>query len=158
MESEAIGTAKNPKNSYKENSIKLQGRARAEKRARRAEREQEKFKEKLIHIAANQVELDGGRFLRIQVLTSSAAFYDTSYFPAFTLLCFLVFLFGISIGIPLAVYSGESKESDIFILPDALRYGSILFIMLSVRWQPLNMNKCYVRRCFNSTLKCFYGM
>ena len=42
-----------------ENSIKLQGRARAEKRARRAEQEQEKFKEKLMRIAASQMELDG---------------------------------------------------------------------------------------------------
>ena len=41
-----------------ENSIKLQGRARAEKRARRAEQEQEEFKEKLMRIAASQVELD----------------------------------------------------------------------------------------------------
>ena len=42
-----------------ENSIKLQGRARAEKRARRAEHEQEEFKEKLMRISASQVELDG---------------------------------------------------------------------------------------------------
>ena len=42
-----------------ENTIKLQGRARAEKRARRAEQEQEEFKEKLMRIAASQVELDG---------------------------------------------------------------------------------------------------
>lgn len=42
-----------------EDSIKLQGRARAEKRARRAEQEQEEFKEKLMRIAASQVELDG---------------------------------------------------------------------------------------------------
>ena len=42
-----------------ENSIKLQGRARAEKRARRAEQEQEEFKEKLIRMAASQMELDG---------------------------------------------------------------------------------------------------
>ena len=41
-----------------ENSIKLQSRARAEKRARRAEREQEEFKEKLMRIAANRMELD----------------------------------------------------------------------------------------------------
>ena len=41
-----------------ENSIRLQGRARAEKRARRAEREQEEFKEKLMRIAASQMELD----------------------------------------------------------------------------------------------------
>ena len=41
-----------------ENSIKLQGRARAERRARRVEREQEEFKEKLMRIAASQVELD----------------------------------------------------------------------------------------------------
>ena len=42
-----------------EDSVKLQGRARAEKRARRAEQEQEEFKEKLMRIAASQVELDG---------------------------------------------------------------------------------------------------
>ena len=42
-----------------ENSIKLQGRAKAEKRARRAEQEQEEFKEKLMRMAASQVELDG---------------------------------------------------------------------------------------------------
>ena len=42
-----------------ENSIKLQGRARAERRVRRAEHEQEEFKEKLMRIAASQVELDG---------------------------------------------------------------------------------------------------
>ena len=42
-----------------ENSIRLQGRARAEKRARRAEKEQEEFKEKLMRIAASQMELDG---------------------------------------------------------------------------------------------------
>lgn len=42
-----------------ENSIRLQGRARAEKRAIRAEQEQEEFKEKLRRIAVSQVELDG---------------------------------------------------------------------------------------------------
>ena len=42
-----------------EDSIKLQGRAKAEKRARRAEQEQKEFKEKLMRIAASQVELDG---------------------------------------------------------------------------------------------------
>ena len=42
-----------------ENSIKLQGRARAEKRARRSEQEQEEYKEKLMRIAASQMELDG---------------------------------------------------------------------------------------------------
>ena len=41
-----------------ENTIKLQGRARAEKRARRAEQEQEEFREKLMRIAASQAELD----------------------------------------------------------------------------------------------------
>ena len=41
-----------------ENSIKLQERARAEKRARRAEQEQEEFKEKLMRIDASQMELD----------------------------------------------------------------------------------------------------
>ena len=42
-----------------ENSIKLQGRARAERRARRAEQEQEEFKEKLMRMAANELELEG---------------------------------------------------------------------------------------------------
>ena len=42
-----------------ENNIKLQGRASAEKRARQAEREQKEFKEKLMRIAASQVELEG---------------------------------------------------------------------------------------------------
>ena len=41
-----------------ENSIKLQERARAEKRARRAEQEQEDFMEKLMRIDASQMELD----------------------------------------------------------------------------------------------------
>lgn len=41
-----------------EHTIKLQGRARAEKRARRAEQEQREFKEKLMRIAASQVELE----------------------------------------------------------------------------------------------------
>ena len=42
-----------------ENTIKQQGRARAERRARRAEQEQEDFQEKLMRLAASQVELDG---------------------------------------------------------------------------------------------------
>ena len=42
-----------------ENTITLQGRARAERRARRAEQEQEEFKEKLMRMAASQMELDG---------------------------------------------------------------------------------------------------
>ncbi len=42
-----------------ENSIKLQGRAKAEKRARQAEREQKEFKEKLMRIASSQMELEG---------------------------------------------------------------------------------------------------
>ena len=41
-----------------ENSIKMQERARAEKRARRAEQEQEEFMEKLMRIDASQMELD----------------------------------------------------------------------------------------------------
>lgn len=41
-----------------ESTIKLQGRARAERRAREAEREQKEFKEKLMRIAASQVELE----------------------------------------------------------------------------------------------------
>lgn len=40
------------------NTIKLQGRARAEKRARRAEREQKEFKEELMRIANSQMELE----------------------------------------------------------------------------------------------------
>ncbi|MCH5334000.1 MAG: hypothetical protein J1D89_08585 [Agathobacter sp.] len=42
-----------------ENTIKLQARASAEKRARRAEREQKEFEEKLMRAAASQMELDG---------------------------------------------------------------------------------------------------
>ena len=42
-----------------ESNIKLQGRARAEKRAQQAEREQKEFKEKLMRIAASQMELEG---------------------------------------------------------------------------------------------------
>lgn len=41
-----------------ENTIRLQGRARAERRAREAEHEQKEFKEKLMRIAASQTELD----------------------------------------------------------------------------------------------------
>ena len=41
-----------------ENSIKMQERARAEKRARRAKQEQEEFMEKLMRIDASQMELD----------------------------------------------------------------------------------------------------
>lgn len=41
-----------------ENTIKLQGRARAERRAREAEHEQKEFKEKLMRIAASQTELE----------------------------------------------------------------------------------------------------
>lgn len=41
-----------------ENTIRLQGRARAEKRAREAEHEQKEFKEKLMRIAASQTELE----------------------------------------------------------------------------------------------------
>ena len=42
-----------------ENAIKLQGRARAQKRARQAENEQKEFKEKLMRAANSQVESDG---------------------------------------------------------------------------------------------------
>lgn len=42
-----------------EHTMKLQGRARAERRAREAEQEQKEFKEKLMRIAASQMELDG---------------------------------------------------------------------------------------------------
>ncbi len=41
-----------------ENTIKLQGRARAERRAREAEHEQKEFREKLMRIAASQTELE----------------------------------------------------------------------------------------------------
>lgn len=41
-----------------ENNIKLQGRARAEKRARKAEHEQKEFQEKLMRAADSQVELE----------------------------------------------------------------------------------------------------
>lgn len=41
-----------------ENTMKLQGRARAERRAREAEQEQKEFKEKLMRAAASQMELD----------------------------------------------------------------------------------------------------
>lgn len=41
-----------------ESTMKLQGRARAERRAREAEREQKEFREKLMRIAASQVELE----------------------------------------------------------------------------------------------------
>lgn len=41
-----------------ESNIKLQGRVRAEKRARKAERKQKEFKEKLMRAAASQAELE----------------------------------------------------------------------------------------------------
>ena len=41
-----------------ESNIKLQGRARAEKRAIEAEREQKEFREKLMCAAASQAELE----------------------------------------------------------------------------------------------------
>ena len=40
-------------------TIKLQGRAQAEKRARKAEQEQQAFKEKLRRAAVSQMELEG---------------------------------------------------------------------------------------------------
>lgn len=40
-------------------TIKLLGRARAERRAQEAEQEQQEFKEKLQRIAASQMELEG---------------------------------------------------------------------------------------------------
>lgn len=43
---------------FMENTIKLQGRAKAEKRARQAEREQKEFKEELMRIADSQMELE----------------------------------------------------------------------------------------------------
>lgn len=42
-----------------ENTMKLQSRARAERRAREAEQEQKEFKEKLMRAASSQMELDG---------------------------------------------------------------------------------------------------
>lgn len=41
------------------NTMKLQSRARAERRAHDAEQEEKKFKEKLMRAAASQMELDG---------------------------------------------------------------------------------------------------
>lgn len=41
-----------------ENTIKLQGRARAERRARKAEQEKKEFREKLMRIASSQMELE----------------------------------------------------------------------------------------------------
>lgn len=41
-----------------ESAIKLQGRAKAERRAREAEREQKEFKEKLVRLSASQMELE----------------------------------------------------------------------------------------------------
>ncbi len=41
-----------------ENTLKLQGRAKAEKRARETEQEQKEFKEKLMRAATSQMELD----------------------------------------------------------------------------------------------------
>lgn len=41
------------------NTIKLQNRARAERRAEEAEQEKKEFKEKLMRAAASEVELDG---------------------------------------------------------------------------------------------------
>lgn len=41
-----------------ENTMKLQGRAGAERRARKAEQEQKEFKEKLMRVAASQMELN----------------------------------------------------------------------------------------------------
>ncbi len=41
-----------------ESTIKLQNRAKAERRAKEAEREQKEFKEKLMRIAANKLELE----------------------------------------------------------------------------------------------------
>lgn len=40
-------------------TIKLRGRAQAEKRARKAEQEQQEFKEKLRRAAVSQMELEG---------------------------------------------------------------------------------------------------
>lgn len=42
-----------------ENSIKLQYRARAERRANEAERERKEFQEKLMRAAVSKIELDG---------------------------------------------------------------------------------------------------
>lgn len=41
-----------------ENNIRLQGQARAEKRARKAEQEQKEFKEKLMRAASSRIELE----------------------------------------------------------------------------------------------------
>lgn len=42
-----------------QNTIKLQNRARAERRAEEAERDRKEFEEKLMRAAASKVELDG---------------------------------------------------------------------------------------------------
>lgn len=42
-----------------ENTLKLQNRARAERRAREAEQEKKEFQEKLMRAAASKLELDG---------------------------------------------------------------------------------------------------
>lgn len=42
-----------------EQSIKLQGRAKAERRAAKAEQEKREFQEKLMRAAASKMELDG---------------------------------------------------------------------------------------------------
>lgn len=42
-----------------ENTLRLQNRARAERRARKAEEEKREFQEKLMRAAASKMELDG---------------------------------------------------------------------------------------------------
>lgn len=42
-----------------ENTLKLQNRARAERRAQKAEQEKREFEEKLMRAAASKLELDG---------------------------------------------------------------------------------------------------
>ena len=42
-----------------ENTLRLQNRARAERRARKAEEEKREFQEKLMRAAVNKLELDG---------------------------------------------------------------------------------------------------
>ena len=42
-----------------ENTLKLQNRARAERRAQKAEQEKEDFQEKLMRAAVNKMELEG---------------------------------------------------------------------------------------------------
>lgn len=54
------------------------------------------------------------------ILMSRNTLYFVFHFPALELLCFLILLFGISIGIPLAAYGGVCKESAVERLRNAV--------------------------------------